>query len=56
MFSLLEKQITKLGAADANVGQTAEFLYVGEWLLAFEGVYVMNRKLPASSMRLTCRL
>ena len=30
----------------ANVRQTAEFLWVGEWLLAYEGVYVLNRKHP----------
>ena len=46
MLDLLEKQITKLALAGANVRQTAEFLWVGEWLLAYEGAYVLNRKHP----------
>ena len=56
MALLLEKQIAKLHEAGADMSMDQTFFRVGEWLLAFEGVYVMNRKLPASSMRLTCRL
>ena len=46
MALLLEKQIAKLHEAGADMSMDQTFFRVGEWLLAFEGVYVMNRKLP----------
>jgi len=46
MTSLLKQQIVKLEPTGFDLAMDKQFLYVGEWLLAFEGVYVANQKYP----------
>ena len=46
MIRLLERQIDMLKAHDVNIANAQHFLGVGEWLLAFEGVYVEHKRRP----------
>ena len=46
MVDILESQLNLLEEAGIDVSGDQEFFHVGEWLLAFEGVYVANRRHP----------
>ncbi len=45
MITLLEKLLSSLHRAGVDVSGDQIFFDVGEWLLAFEGVYVASRRL-----------
>jgi hypothetical protein len=46
MVGLLEKQLQRIKQLDVDVSGDQQFFDVGEWLLAFEGIYVANQRYP----------
>lgn len=46
MIELLEKQLQRIKQLNIDMSGDQQFFDVGEWLLAFEGVYVENQKFP----------
>jgi hypothetical protein len=46
MIASLQRQIELLRPTGFDLSSEDEFMYVGEWLLAFEGIYVGNKRHP----------
>ena len=46
MIRILQRQLELLQSAGFDTAGDRQFFDVGEWLLAFEGVYVGNQRLP----------
>lgn len=46
MIESLERQMSRLAPTGFDLSMEHRFFGVGEWLLAFEGIYVGNKRHP----------